>query len=43
MAGNFNNRLLFPYCFLESFVGGQGFYGGVQNRDGSNNTQRKSH
>ena len=29
-----NNRLLFSYCFLKIFVGGQGFDGGGQSRDG---------
>ena len=40
MGGIFNNgllfkndRLLFSYCFLEIFVGGEGFDGGRQSRD----------
>ena len=40
MRGDFNNSLLFknniplfPYCFLEIFVGGQGLDGGRQSCD----------
>ena len=34
VAGLTSGGYCFPYCFLETFVGGQGLDGGGQSRDG---------